>query len=81
MRVTPKERRQARAFLYQIGVPAQVISPEDYAGAAKDLGLTFAGLWEVVVEVAHGIEARPQPKPEILRPTAFVETAFIQLAA
>ena len=42
-RPTSAETRQARAFLYKRG--ARTVPPDEFAGTAKDMALTFAELW------------------------------------
>lgn len=44
----PKEVRAARAFLYQRGMTSQQIQPRKFAGAAKELSLSFKELLRLI---------------------------------
>jgi len=45
-RLTSAEVRQARAFLYKRG--ARTVPPDEFAGTAKDMALSFAQLWNEI---------------------------------
>lgn len=47
---TPKEVRQARAFLFQRGIFPSTIHPRAFAAAAKEQRLTFFDLLKVLHE-------------------------------
>jgi hypothetical protein len=51
---TSVEIRQARAFLYKRG--ARAVPPDEFAGTAKDMALTFAELWKTIWEEKDGRE-------------------------
>jgi hypothetical protein len=53
---TSAEIRQARAFLYKRG--ARTVPPDEFAGTAKDMALTFAELWKTIWEENMGCSNR-----------------------
>jgi hypothetical protein len=60
---TPKQIRQARAYLHQRRITTGMISPKDFAQASNDLDASFSETMKLVRELLRAKEGGAPPNP------------------